>query len=291
MLLRPLTSLFVATALLLPGSAFAISITANQVAVGSTIGTTGITSTIQAAGAVGGGNLAAIMAAAVAQWQQQYTEAFTLTINYGWGAIGTAGLNAFQKLESQGGGREITGSIVFDSSSPPVFFLDSTPNDSSEYTTFTPTTQVFTGNAGAINVGRVYTGGTGFAAGNVDVLTLALRELGAALGLSTGNTAYNTEVADSKVDLTAPRAFPGAQIPILAPVAGSTDGRLNVTGSTALETADASIALGTRRLASDADILAIGQVSQFVPEPTTWLLLSSGLVLLLAGRRRLGSRT
>ncbi|MEO7652710.1 MAG: PEP-CTERM sorting domain-containing protein, partial [Bryobacteraceae bacterium] len=80
---------------------------------------------------------------------------------------------------------------------------------------------------------------------------------------------------------------PGAAIPTFS------GAHLNLPNGLMLS----SIGPGIRRIASEADILANAQISQStdfqlnptgVPEPATWMLLSSGLALLFTVRRRNG---
>lgn len=283
-ILRSACNYLLTVVLLAQSSMFGVTITLNQISSGNLIGNTGTTATVAPSNAVGAGALAAIVAAAAHQWELTFLDSLSLTINYGWGAIASAGSLAFHSLEAESGSpnRETLGSIVFDSDLSSVFFLDSTPLDNSEYTTFTSSTADLGG--GTMNVGRVYTGGSGNAA-QIDLFSVALHEIGHALGLSSGNSSFIAENVDLDVDLTAPRNYPGAAIPTIS------GAHLNLANALMFPT----IGGGLRRIASEADILADAQISQFtnfqtnptgVPEPATWLLLSSGLALLITVRRR-----
>ena len=227
----------------------------------------------QPSNAQGGGDLQTIVNLAAQYWESTFLDTHTVNIEYGWAPITSAGSHS---LLTEGGSphRETAGAIRFDSDLTTFWFIDSSPLTNSEFTTFTTYTQNLGG--GTMTTGLEYTGGSG-AAGNFDLLTTAIHEIGHALGLSAANDAYSAESSgDFEIDLVAPRAFPGAAIPV--------------------ETGSAHINLlhpllrssrpdATRRFASEADILALAQISQFtqvnlnpsIPEPT-----AAGASLILA---------
>jgi MYXO-CTERM domain-containing protein len=194
-------------------------------------------------------------------------------------------------LTGQGGtpNRQTSGNIIFDNDGTSNWFLDPTPNDNSEWTTFTATTANLGG--GLMNVGRVYTGATGLAVGRTDLYTVALHEIAHAIGLSSANIAFQAERGDNDIDITGPRPFAGAAIPIEAGTAHIENGILpNVLMGETVPT-------GIRRLASEADIVSNAQLSRFtsinlnpvvVPESNTVALLALPLVALglIAVRRR-----
>jgi hypothetical protein len=239
----------------------------------------------------GGGNFQTIFNVAADWWEAAILDAHTVSIAYDWGPQ-AGGTLAAHSLTTQGGtpNRETAGQIIFDNDGSSNWFLDPTPLQNEEYSTFTPTTQNLGG--GVMNVGRVWTGASGNALNNFDLLSTAIHEIGHALGLSSANTAFQAEAgpagAGRDVDVTAPRQFAGSAIP--------------------LENATAHISLpttlmwpfatsGGRVYISDADILANCQISQFtncvldpqlsVPEPGTLGLLAASLgVLGFAARRR-----
>jgi len=235
------------------------------------------------ANASGGGSLQALIATAANYWESIYTDSFTLSIQYGWFSL-ASGTTGTHSLVSEGGSphRETSGSLAFDNDQSTVWFADPTPTSASEFTTLTNYTADFGG--GTMNVGREYTGGQG-AAANHDLLTTVIHEMGHALGLSSANDAYQTETSiDLDIDLTLPRAFPGSALPV-----NSGNAHLNLDHALMRSNRPG----GVRRLLSDADILANGQVSQFgqinlnalIPEPGTIVMFAIGLFFLPVARR------
>jgi hypothetical protein len=242
------------------------------------------TAEAQPANAVGGGVLQSLVAAAVNYWQSAYADPFTLNIEYGWFPRdgSTTGTHS---LVSEGGTphRELSGSLAFDSDESTIWFIDPTPASASEYSTFTNDTADLGG--GTMNVGREYTGASGDAVRH-DLLSTVLHEMGHALGLSGANDALVAERVDDDVDVTAPLPFAGSAIPLdLGTAHLDLDHALMRTNRPS----------GVRRLASEADILANAQISQFtqvnlnpvlVPEPGAFVLLGTGMLWLWALRRR-----
>jgi len=281
--LAPTVLLFAVTALLFaPTATQAITINAIYRGPGEQLGSFG-TAQAQPGNAVGGGNLMAAVDAAVAYWESAFADPFTLTIEYGWfprdgGTTGT------HRLVSEGGSphRETVGTIALDSDGSTIWFADPTPYDASEYSTFTEYTSDLGG--GPMNVGREFTGASGFAIRH-DLFSTVLHEIGHALGLSSANNAYVAEAADGDVDITAPLPYAGASLPVNADNA-----HLNLTRAL-LRSSRPS---GVRRYASEADILALAQISQFtqvnlmpvIPEPSSLVILAVGLAAFAWRERR-----
>lgn len=231
--------------------------------------------------AVGTGTLTSIMTAAAQAWETAIPElcVFDVTINYSWAALG-GGTLGVHSLTGQSGGRETSANLRFDNDGSSVFYLDSDTSDSSEWSTFTASTADYGG--GSMNSGLVYTGALGLAAGRFDLYSIALHEIGHALGLSSANLAFQAENADGDIDITT------------GPYAGATLGtqngaHLSISQSLMYPFFGAS----TRKLIADTDIWANAQISGWdmtaknpVPEPGTLALVAFGGIFLLRRRRK-----
>jgi len=232
----------------------------------------------------GGGSLVDIFNAAADVWEAAIGDAHVLTLTYSWSNLGSGTLGQ-HSMGTQGGTphRETAGTIQFSNNSGIDWFMDSSPFDHSEYGTYTESNANLGG--GTINTGRVYTGATGAASGNTDMMSVAMHEIGHALGMSGANTAWQTETGDGDIDVQGPRPFAGSVIPM---VSGA---HINI--GTALMFP--SIGTGLRRWVTAADILANAEVSEFndlnlnpVPEPATMVALGLGVAAIV--RRKRASR-
>jgi len=209
------------------------------------------------ANTAGGGNLTEIMNAAAKIWESSYTDTLVLDVYYGWGPSGDAGTHTMQQSDAQG--REVSGVIIFDNGGSVSFFLDPTPESNEEYRRRTDEFQDF-GN-GSINVGRIFGYPTGNASGRIDLLSVALHEIGHSLGLSTSNINFLKQSANGFLQISNAYPFAGTEIPMARNKSGVIahfDANSLVYGSVM-----SGVNGDERRIPSDLDIIANAQVSSF----------------------------
>lgn len=203
--------------------------------------------------ATGSGNLTTIFNAACDWWERTLiTSPHTLTLTYRWGPQ-SGGTLAAHTLNAQGGtpNRETAGTIVFDNDGSSSWYLDPTPCDNSEWSTFTQNTSNY--GAGVLIDEARWSGASGGASGNHDLFGVCLHEIGHALGLSSANTAYQAETGDNDIDVTSPRPSNGSTLAV-------NPGSAHLAISTALMWP--SVSSGVRNIPSQVDLLANAQVSQ-----------------------------
>ncbi|HYK92222.1 MAG TPA: hypothetical protein VE398_25895 [Acidobacteriota bacterium] len=206
----------------------------------------------------GAGNLVDIFNAAARIWEEAYQDEFTLKLYFGWAPLDSAGNHS---LVEQGGSpnRETVGIILFDNSGRVSFYLDPTPNQHEEYSRMTQESQDLGG--GFINVARVFRNPVGEAAGHVDLLSVALHEIGHALGLCAANPNFIKESAHGFIDIAGRLPFAGTVIPLSANYSGITPHIDPV--QVAYGSLMAGISGDERRIPSSVEILANAQISGF----------------------------
>jgi hypothetical protein len=263
-------------------SVSALTIVRNFIAEGGAFPTAG-TGTAAPAVSGGGGNLINIFNLAADWWEAAIQDTHTLTLAYGWGTgLGGGTLGAHNYIAGAAG-KQTQGQIRFNNSFN--WFLDADPLDNSEFSGYTDVAMDLGGTDGPMNIGRGFSTALGDAAGRFDLFSVALHEIGHALGLSSANPAFQAAVgpntvADRELLLTTTPLHAGAIIPIEG-------------GSAHIAIPEALMwpftTQGRRTLISDADILANCQISQFrqcvldpqfgeIPTPGTLALVGISLV-------------
>ena len=221
--------------------------------------------------AFGGGTIQDVFEAAASYWEQFLVSDRTITIDYYWDDINT-GVLAF-------GGLDVIG-IIQDN----PWFVDPTPLDSSEYSSFTATP--FTLGGVDLTYSLRYSGGLDPANG-FDLLTVMLHEIGHVLAGAN----VSPDCQDGDIDVTAPSPFPGLEIP--------TEGCFHLARPTGYVGPNPLMFPflngGERSLIADPDLLFVAQAGEFqidpsrfaaVPEPATVSLLGIGLAAGAARRLR-----
>ncbi|MGJ3244387.1 MAG: hypothetical protein ACFE0O_15705 [Opitutales bacterium] len=220
----------------------------------------------------GGGNPQSVVEAAASYWETAFadsTASLSQTISVTWGGQMTSGVLATGGASFNSSGDLSNGMLTFDNDGSSEFFVDPTPFDSSEWSLFNTNDSDLGG--GSLNVERRYTSGSGAAGTYADFLSVAIHEIGHAIGVLSSyplwEDARDADSDASDIDVTAPRPFAGSEIPITGAHIDSPLSNTNLS---------TSIISGQRKLLSEADILLVAEVHGFdnlnldpnpIPEP------------------------
>jgi hypothetical protein len=282
-----------------PSPSAALTISSTFVAPGEDFDYPSVGRASAAAPTAGGGRLEDVFDTAASWWEAAIDDPRAFEIGFGWQDLDGRRLARAERP----GDRELDYGVVrFDatrgSAAAPQWFLDPTPDDNSEYASYSESFADLGG--GGINTGRVYSDATGAARGRYDLLTLAAHEIGHVLGF------LDTE--GQMRDGFAPSAFEDGRILVAGglPQAGTAARITAVNGGHTDPLAHPDTLMvptferGRRILPSDLDILLTAQLHGYqapvlaarqvaVAAPASALLLGAGL-LLLAGAAAAGRR-
>ncbi len=195
--------------------------------------------------------LTSIMNEAARQWEDIIEDTHTLDITYGWAPVAAPdiALHTFTGYDPLSL-RQTSGLIQFDTGQ--TWFIDPTPSDNSE---FTMSQALHYPPVGGV-VERGFTG-TGGVTTNLDLLTVALREIGHALGMSAGSVLTMAETSDGDYDTPAD-LYNGTTMAIQHAAAGDIEHLLQANALLA-----PGLGPGTRKLPSAIDVMALAAASSW----------------------------
>jgi hypothetical protein len=212
----------------------------------------------------GGGTLQQLFATAAEDWERAFRgsrQSWVVHLDYTWEAMAS---NSGQHILLQQGGqpsREKWGLIKFNTLQP--WFADPNPRHSTAYAEPEERFAPIESRRGLVNlnVARVSLQPRGDAVGRFDLYTIALHEIGHALGLDEKNSQYHLQLRSGGLPIRIPGPYNGSIIPISGDHIGATI--FDPIYSYAVMGGFLSRQQGERQLISAVDVLVNAQLSQF----------------------------
>ncbi|MEN9913091.1 MAG: hypothetical protein RLY66_499 [Candidatus Parcubacteria bacterium] len=207
---------------------------------------------------IGAGNLTDIVNAACDTWELAIRDEHTVTLYYGWAPVGGGQHDLLTQCGTPN--RETSGSLLFNNDNDPnhlPWYLDPTPYSCSDATNYVVKTVNL--GMGPINAGRNYLYPS-TSDKHIDLFTIALHEVGHALGMSFGNFSFIDECTDGDIDVTqGPCAW--SIIPMQTnSITGLTTSHIEYIGDCVMS---GSFVPGSRMMPTAIDIIALAQLSKF----------------------------
>ena len=214
------------------------------------------------ANAIRSGNLSDIVKTAASIWESAYSDSITINLYFGWARSVRPGIIFCKRVIPRDA--KFPGPFFLTTAAPSRFIWIRRPIQARSIEDEAMSIRTLA--ADSLMLPRVYSSPVGEAAGHIDLLTVALHEMGHALGMSDSNLCFIRQSVDGFINVSGDYAFSGISIPLAYNNSGVVphfDSNQIVYGSLM-----SGVNGDERRLPSALDILADAQVSGFTI--STW---------------------